>query len=63
MFPNDAFVVFLSAELHVFSGLEVSDQSFYSHTAGPHHSLPRTGSPGKTHARASTGRPAWKHTY
>lgn len=54
---------FLSAELHVFSGLEVSDQSVYSHTAGPHHSVPRTGSSGKAHARTSTGRLAWKHAY
>lgn len=39
---------FLSTELHVLSGPEVSDQSVHSHTAGPHHSLPCTGSSGKT---------------
>lgn len=59
---NDALVDFLSTELHVFSGLEVSDQSVYSHTAGPHHSLPCTGGSGKTHAHTSTGPPAYKHT-
>lgn len=41
---------FLSTELHVFSGPEVSNQSVHSHTAGSHHSLPCTGSSGKTHA-------------
>lgn len=32
----------LFAELHVFSGPEVSNQSVHSHPAGSHHSLPRT---------------------
>lgn len=47
---EDALVCFLSAELHVFSGTEVSDQSVNSHTAGPHHSLPCTGGSGNTHS-------------
>lgn len=46
---EDALVCFLSAELHVFSGAEVSDQPVNSHTAGPHHSLPCTGGSGNTH--------------
>lgn len=45
-------VIFLPAELHVFSGPEVSDQPVHSHTAGPHHSLPCSGGSGKN-----------KHTY
>lgn len=54
--PKSVYVNFLSAELHVFSGPEVSDQPVHSHTAGPHHSLPCTGSSGKTHALTSTRR-------
>ena len=46
---EDALVCFLSAELHVFSGAEVSDQPVNCHTAGPHHSLPCTGGSGNTH--------------
>lgn len=59
---KDALVNFLSTELHVFSGFEVSDQSVYSHSAGPHHSLPCTGGSGKTHAHTSTDTTACKHT-
>lgn len=53
---NGMCVHFLSTELHVFSGPEVSDQSVHSHTAGPHHSLPCTGSSGKTRAHTYTSR-------
>lgn len=41
-------VTFLSTEFHVFSGLEMPDQSLDSHTAGPHHSLPCAGGSGNT---------------
>lgn len=40
---------YLSTELHVFSGPEVSDQPVNSHTSGPHNSLPRQRGSGKTH--------------
>lgn len=43
-----ALFLFLSPELHVLSGLEVSDQPVHSHPAGPHHRLPRTGGPGES---------------
>lgn len=44
---NNVCVHFVSAELHVFSGPKVSDQPVHCHTAGTHHSLPRTGGSGK----------------
>lgn len=66
LFPN-VFLrmflsMFLSPELHVFSGPEVFDQPVYSHTAGPHHRLPCAGSPGKNTPCATTDLPACEHT-
>lgn len=62
MFLRMFLSTFLSPELHVFSGLEVFDQPVYSHTAGPHHCLPCTGSPGKNTPCATTDPPACEHT-